>query len=160
MENNLVHDAVAGGFGTNYNCFGNIVQNNIFVGGKEYQLTVYGDAPTGAPEPKGEVFSRNIVVWNEGPLIKEADWPNFSTLWDYNLYYHEGGKPFNFMKYTFDQWRAKGLDVHSVAADPLFVDAKHGNYALRPESPALKLGFRPIELSTVGPRTVAGPAGL
>jgi hypothetical protein len=157
VENNVVHDAAAGGFGTNYNCFGNIIQNNIFAGGKEYQLTVYGDAPTGAPEPKGEVFARNIVVWSEGPLIKENDWPGFSTLWDYNLYFHEGGKPFTFMKYTFDQWKAKGLDVHSVVADPLFVDAKKGNFALRPGSPALRLGFRPIDLSTVGPRTTAGP---
>ncbi len=158
VENNVVHDAAAGGFGTNYNCFGNIVQNNIFARGTQYQLTVYGDLPTGNPEPKGEVFARNIVVWNEGPLIKEADWPNFSTLWDYNLYYHEGGKLVTFMKYTFDQWKAKGLDTHSILADPLFVDAKNGNFALRPGSPALTLDFRPIDLSKVGPRTAAGPA--
>ncbi len=52
VENNVVHDAAAGGFGTNFNCFGNIVQNNIFARGKQYQLTVYGDLPTGVPSPK------------------------------------------------------------------------------------------------------------
>jgi hypothetical protein len=156
VENNLVHDAVAGGFGTNFNCFGNIIQNNIFAYGREYQLTVYGDQPSGRHEPKGEVFARNILIWDEGPLIKEADWPAFSTLWDYNVYYHAGGKPVSFMKYTFDQWKAKWLDRNSVVADPLFVDAKNRNFALRPESPALKLGFRPIDISTVGPRTTAG----
>lgn len=153
VEDNVVHDAVAGGFGTNYNCFGNIVQNNIFAYGREYQLTVYGDQPAGRHEPKGEVFARNIVIWNEGPLIKEADWPGFSTLWDYNVYYHDGGKPVMFMKYTFDEWKAKWLDRNSVVADPLFVDAKNRDFTLRPESPALKLGFRPIDLSKVGPRT-------
>jgi hypothetical protein len=33
------------------------------------------------------VFSRNVVVWPEGPLIKEPDWWSFATLWDYNLYW-------------------------------------------------------------------------
>jgi hypothetical protein len=143
---------VAGGFGTNFNCFGNIVVNNIFAYGKEYQLTVYGDAPSGAPQPKGEVFARNIVLWKDGPLIKESDWPAFSTLWDYNLYWQEEGKPVEFMKYSLDQWRGLGLDSHSLVADPMFVDAAQRNFALRPESPALSLGFRPIDLRTVGPR--------
>ena len=34
VENNVVHDAVAGGFGTNFNCFGNIILNNIFAYGR------------------------------------------------------------------------------------------------------------------------------
>lgn len=152
VEDNVVHDAVAGGFGTNFNCFGNVIVNNIFAYGKEYQLTVYGDAPSGKPQPKGEIFARNIVIWKDGPLIKEADWPTFNTLWDYNLYWPEAGQPVTFLKYTFDEWRAKDLDPHSLVADPLFVDAPHRNFALRPESPAFGLGFRPIDLSTVGPR--------
>ena len=152
VENNVVHDAVAGGFGTNFNCFGNIIVNNVFAYGTEYQLTVYGDQPTGPRQPKGEVFARNIILWKEGPLIKEADWPDFSTLWDYNLYWREGGGPVTFMKYTFDQWKAKGLGRHSLVADPKFVDPAKGNYALKPDSPALGLGFKPIDLSQVGPR--------
>ena len=45
------------------------------------------------------------------PLIKEADWPDFKTLWDYNVYFHEGGEPVTFLsgkKYTFEQWKALG----------------------------------------------------
>jgi hypothetical protein len=152
VENNVVHDAVAGGFGTNFNGFGNIIVNNIFAYGSQYQLTVYGDPPTGRPQPKGEVFARNIVVWTEGPLIREADWPGFSTLWDYNLYWQDEGKPVRFMKYSFDQWKAKDLDIHSAIADPHFVDAKGRDFRLEAGSPALGLGFRPIDLSTVGPR--------
>lgn len=152
VENNVVHDAVAGGFGTNFNCFGNLIINNIFAYGTEYQLTVYGDAPSGRPQPKGELFARNIVIWKEGPLIKEADWPSFSTLWDYNLYFREGGEPVTFMKYTFDQWKAKGLDENSLVADPKFVDPARRDFSLRPDSPALRLGFKPIDLGQVGPR--------
>ena len=156
VENNVVHDAAAGGWGCNFNCLGNIIQNNVFVNGRTYQLTRYGDPPSGAPMPNGEVFSRNIVVWKEGPLIKENDWWSFATLWDYNLYWQSRGEPFQFMQYTFEQWKAKGLDTHSVIADPLFVDAEKNDFRLRPDSPALKLGFRPIDLSDVGPRRGRG----
>jgi hypothetical protein len=48
-------------------------------------------------------------------------------------------------------WRARGMDLHSVMADPLFVDPAHDDYRLRPGSPALKLGFRPIPLDRIGP---------
>ena len=48
-------------------------------------------------------------------------------------------------------WQAKGMDQHSVVADPLFVDAKADDYRLRDESPALKLGFKPIPFEKIGP---------
>ena len=37
-----------------------------------------------------------------------------------------------------------------MIADPLFVDAEHDDYRLRPESPALKLGFQPIDQGLIG----------
>ena len=93
--------------------------------------------------------------WREGPLIKEDDWPDFNTLWDYNVYFHESGGPVTFLsgkKYTFDQWKAKGLGRHSLVADPKFVDPAKRNFSLKPDSPAFGLGFKPIDLSRVGPR--------
>jgi hypothetical protein len=54
---------------------------------------------------------------------------------------------------TVDEWTAwqeMGLDRHSLVADPQFVDAAHGDYRLRPESPALKLGFEPIPVERIG----------
>ncbi len=48
-------------------------------------------------------------------------------------------------------WQALGMDRHSVVADPLFVDSAHDDYRLRPESPAWKLGFRPIPIEKIGP---------
>jgi hypothetical protein len=35
--------------------------------------------------------------------------------------------------------------------DPLFVDIKRGDYRLKPGSPALKLGFKPIAVDRIGP---------
>jgi endo-1,4-beta-xylanase len=39
-----------------------------------------------------------------------------------------------------------------VIADPLFVNPGNYDFSLRPDSPALKLGFQPIDLREVGPR--------
>jgi hypothetical protein len=52
---------------------------------------------------------------------------------------------------TFNDWQKLGLDVHSQFADPLFVDPALGDISLKPESPALKLGFQPIDSRGVGP---------
>ncbi len=158
VENNVVHNAVSGGWGCNFNCDGNIIQNNIFVNGTRYQLTRYGDAPDGPPPPNGEVFARNIVVWEKGPLFSEKDWWSFATLWNYNLYWNGGKEPIRFLRYTFDEWKAKGLDRDSLIADPRFATLTQHDYSLLPDSPALKLGFRPIDLRDVGPRPGRGPS--
>lgn len=51
----------------------------------------------------------------------------------------------------WEAWQMAGADTHSVVADPLFVDPEHGDFTLRPESPARKLGFDPIPLTEIGP---------
>lgn len=57
---------------------------------------------------------------------------------------------------SFVDWRrmygrdGNVYDVNSLVADPLFVDAANGNYSLKPESPAFKLGFQPIDMSKIG----------
>jgi hypothetical protein len=60
---------------------------------------------------------------------------------------------------TLAQWQEKGAghglggqDKHSVVADPEFVNAMQNDFGLKPSSPALKMGFVPIDLTQVGPR--------
>ena len=52
-----------------------------------------------------------------------------------------------------EKQQSDGVDAHSLAVDPLFVDPANGDFRLRPNSPALKLGFVPFDLSKVGLRT-------
>ena len=49
-------------------------------------------------------------------------------------------------------WQALGMDRHSQVADPLFVDIENGDFRLKPESPALKLGFQQIPFQQIGPQ--------
>lgn len=53
--------------------------------------------------------------------------------------------------------RGPPQDVGSIFADPLFADAMNLNFTLLPGSPALALGFEPIDLSDVGPQGVPWP---
>lgn len=43
-----------------------------------------------------------------------------------------------------------GVEYGSVSRDPLFLDFANGDLNLKPESPAWKLGYQPLDLSTVG----------
>ena len=47
-------------------------------------------------------------------------------------------------------WRDAGFDLQSVVADPCFVAPSDGNYRLRPDSFALKLGFVPLGVGSMG----------
>ena len=84
-----------------------------------------------------------------GPIVAEID---------YNLFFNDMGSFFASITprgksrthLTLDQWQDLGFDKHSVFADPEFVAPERGDYRLKPDSPALQLGFKSIDLSLVG----------
>ena len=43
-----------------------------------------------------------------------------------------------------------GLDARTEFADPKFVDRQNHDYRLKPDSPALALGFQEIDTSQIG----------
>ena len=49
--------------------------------------------------------------------------------------------------YHFD---ARGFDRHAVIGDPLFVNPGQDDYRLQPDSPALALGFQPLDMTRIG----------
>lgn len=61
----------------------------------------------------------------------------------------EDGKR-NAKRYNLEEWQKLGFDQHSVFADPLFVDPKNHNFRVRPESPALKVGFKNFDMGRWG----------
>lgn len=59
----------------------------------------------------------------------------------------------NYEPLNFSSWQERHpTDATSVIADPRFADAAGRNFTLLPGSPALALGFQPIDMSNVGPR--------
>jgi hypothetical protein len=65
---------------------------------------------------------------------------------------------------SFTEWQGRGRDVHSIMSDPLFENMAAFDFRLKPNSPALAIGFRPIDASEAGlcgePEWVAGPGKI
>lgn len=123
----------------------NMVRNNLLLGGRDSQLSVH------RVEPHLSVtFEDNLVVFRSGKLFWQSELGQRQLRFDHNLYWNPTGAPFDFMGLSFADWQKRGLDVNSVIADPRFVDFDRGDYTLRPDSPALKLGFVPFDWRQAG----------
>jgi hypothetical protein len=53
-------------------------------------------------------------------------------------------------RYDLEGWRKLGFDRNSVFADPLFIDPARNDFRVRPESPALRVGFKNFEMGLWG----------
>jgi hypothetical protein len=148
-ENNVVYRTKSAGFHQHYGRE-NIVRNNIFAFGKERQMMRTREEPH-----LSFVFFNNLVYFDSGELLG-SNWSNDRFLADFNLYFdaRPGATPqsMKFSGTSLEQWRARGHDVHSMIADPLFVAPEKNDFRLKDNSPALKIGFHPIDLSQVGVR--------
>jgi len=143
IENNLVYHTKTGGFHQHYGKE-NLVRNNVFAFSWNGQVIRSREE-----EHISFFFERNIVYFNNGQLLGST-WKNGNFKLDYNCYWDTSDPEIEFAGRSLDEWRAKGFDVHSIVADPLFEDAEHLDFRLKPESPALALGFRPFDISTAG----------
>jgi parallel beta-helix repeat protein len=152
LENNVVYRCKNAGFHQHYGR-DNLVRNNIFALNLENQVM-----RTRAEPHLSFLFTNNIVYFDSGNLLG-SNWSNDNYRMGGNVYYDTrvGARPeaMRFAGATWAEWQARGHDVNSVIADPLFADPAKYDFALRPGSPALKLGFQPIDLSRVGVRPAA-----
>jgi len=148
-ENNVVYRTKSAGFHQHYGRE-NIVRNNIFAFGKEHQLM------RTRPEPHiSFIFTNNIVYFDSGDLLG-SNWSNDNYLIDGNIYFDARptatADSMKFAGAPLDKWRQRGHDLHSQITAPLFADPQRFDLHLQPNSPALKMGFKPIDLSQVGVR--------
>ncbi len=124
-------------------------------------------------------YFNNITVMDPGSTMWPAGWPwwpqmFFSVIappavgpWlekiDNNCFYCSGAEfqavvdqlrseegRRNAKHYNLEEWRKLGFDEHSIFADPLFVDPDRHNFNVRPESPALKVGFQNFDMGKWG----------
>jgi parallel beta-helix repeat protein len=149
IENNIVYNCKSAGFHQYYGRE-NIVRNNVFAFNRENQLM-----RTRAEPHISFLFERNIVYFNQGRLLG-SNWTGDKFTIDGNIYFDTRTPGIRFAGKSFAEWNAAGHDAKSIIADPLFVNPSNYDFRLRPESPALKMAFQQIDMSTVGPRAPAG----
>lgn len=88
-------------------------------------------------EDSGDKFSHNIVLVGHKPVS--------SYYWgdevDYNLFMTET---------ALKEAQALNIDEHSAFGDPMFIDAASGDYRVKPNAMALKLGFKNFSMNEFG----------
>ena len=109
----------------------------------------------------GNEFLRNIVDYRDpkAKLFTFRNLPFDHYKSDDNVLWHHGLPLLTGLRKQgqtetigeWPSWQALGFDGKSVVGDPLFVGRDKDDYRLRPESPALKLGFQPIPIEKIGP---------
>ena len=124
-----------------------MIRNNVFAYGVEAQVMRTRDE-----EHLSFTLTNNILLANGAPLLGSnwnGDVNKFAL--NRNVYWDVSGSV-TFAGKSLDEWRKKGIDGDSVVADPQFTDPAHGDFTLKPGSPALALGFKPLDLAEVGAR--------
>ena len=138
-ENNVVADIIAPPRGYYLSLregplTGATIQRNIFYSSST-ECTFIDELPAGKGRVSEDRRGRALAK------ASDADTDN-------NIYYcaADGALSDAMLK----KQHADGIDEHSLAADPMFVDPANGDFRLQPESPALKLGIKSLDLTKVG----------
>lgn len=143
IENNIVYRCTSNGFLLHY---GRDLQvhNNIFAFAQRD-----GVRPGREDEHTSFFFERNIVL-SEHPDVLGGRWTNRNYVIDRNLYWCTTGEPVTFNGRSLQQWQEMGNDEHSLIARPEFRAPHEGDFTLAEDSPALQIGFEPIDQEGIG----------
>lgn len=143
MENNLVYDCKNSGFHQHYGKE-NIIRNNIFALNIRSQLQA-----TRIEEHRSLSFTNNIIYFDRGTLLS-SNWHKFNLFTDKNIYWSTQTKDIKFGDTSFAEWQKSGKDIHSIIADPLFVNPSAFDFHLKKNSVIKKIGFVPFDYSQAG----------
>jgi hypothetical protein len=148
VRENIIYDCALPG--VNFRDKNNWIVNNVFVNvsynriPEEQGVFMFGSEGTGR-------VTRNICVDTGKKIdflndLRGAKLSQYSS--DYNCFYYMDDPiaSESFIK----RLRSEGSDEHSISKDPLFVDLEKRNLRLNPNSPMLKLGFKPIDTERIG----------
>lgn len=141
VENNIVVDVIAPPRGY-YLCLregpmkgATIKRNILYSCGKETEFI--NELPPGGGQGSEDRRGRTLAQ------LKDIDS-------DYNIYFSTVDRDLG--EKTLKKNQGEGVDKHSQAIDPMFVDPENGDFRFKPDSPALKMGIVPINLSEIGLR--------
>lgn len=143
MENNLVYNCKSSGFHQHYGKE-NFIRNNIFVNNMKAQLQA-----TRIEDHLSFTFSNNIIWFNTGELLS-SNWAKINLQSDKNCYWDPRNKNIQFKNQSFAEWQKAGKDVHSIIADPEFVNPEALNFRIKNKAVLRKTGFKEFDYSRAG----------
>ncbi len=149
MENNVVYRVKDGAFHQHYGR-DNLVRNNVLA-----LSATYGQIRRSREEEHNSFTVERNVIYSDGVPMLGGNWSNGNYRLESNCYWDAAGRPTFPGGLTLAEWQAKGHDARSIVADPKFADPAHGDFTLAPDSPALEIGFQPIDTGKIG---LVGPA--
>ena len=163
IENNLCYDTQSSVFHTHY---GRelIVRNNIFAFGGQSIIAL------GRREAHNSfTMTHNIIVADHQPVHcgsynatfgatfgKPSFIADYNVLWDVSNKTPVGAQDSagrGGAQHTLASIQQTGIETHSKVVDPGFKNLAKRDFALPPNSPAIAMGFKPLDLSDVGPRS-------
>jgi hypothetical protein len=143
MENNLVYACKNSGYHHHYGK-DNIIRNNILAMNIKAQLQA-----TRIEQHLGFKFNNNIVYYNSGNLLA-SNWGKINLSSDKNCYWDTRTTDIRFDDKSFKEWQKSGKDLHSIIADPGFVDPENFDFRFGKNSVAKKISFIPFDYSQAG----------
>lgn len=138
-ENNIIADVIAPPRG-NYLALregpmtGAVIQRNIFYSSSD-EVTFIDEVAPGNPEKTED--------WRGTVIARASD-----AEMDFNIYFCRADP--SLAMAALERQQESGVDANSRAVDPMFVDPENGDFRFQPDSPALKMGIIPIDLSKIG----------
>ncbi len=145
-------------------CNNRIIRNIVYYANADPRLLLqYGWTMRGITETAASAAAIPVFLcgWSSvKAAVAESDYNLFFSIRGKDvrtlLYFRGAGEAFygpwadEPVEDRFAWWWSQGYEAHSIIADPLFVDAAQGDFRLKPESPAFKLGFKPIPTDRIG----------
>lgn len=154
LENNVCYNTTSNAFHQHYGSM-NVVRNNILAFGGQAQLFI-----TRYEHHLSLVLEHNIFLSRGTPMMN-LDKRHYSTQtvgMSENIFYNYNGDV-SLISFRGDselddlgEMQESGFDNGSIIADPLFRDPLKYDFTMSGDSPAIKLGFVPIDISDVGVR--------
>lgn len=146
VENNLVYRTQDVCVNQNWGR-DNTVRNNIFAFGREGQLRV-GNQERSAGTL---LYAHNLFYWRDSTLFFAGKRQLTDRVkFDRNLYWQTDAPAPTWFISTSPQQEWSTRNAGAVVGDPLFADPEHGDFRLKPSSPAEKTGFVPFDFSGAG----------
>ncbi|NIP26533.1 MAG: hypothetical protein GWN67_19155 [Phycisphaerae bacterium] len=118
----------------------NTISNNVFICNEDARFTF--------PRSSDFVFTKNII-YAKGKIVFDNT-SAITTFRDNILYSTEGQVQGNKMSRYTRTGSEKLQPGNNLFADPLFVDFEKGKASFTHQSPATKLGIKPIDVSSAG----------